>query len=256
MRTVVAIVATAVGAILILVGGVLAGLGGLFAVLILLGSNPAFAVVPLWILGVGIALMIVGGLTAFSRPRFPETAEPPEGWMRDAPGEGLSLPSLSRSAVARLAFAAVLVVIAVGFVSTAVTRITHADRDRLNQRSEASLYYPGSVLLESGGNESGVSHSAQIQRTLGTQASIDDVVAFYDGELIAKGWDTGGSSMTPGRDESKVCSWHTTDFTLLLTFRNLDEYPHPPSDHEFATVYDFTIFDHGSLDGYRACLPS
>jgi hypothetical protein len=120
-----------------------------------------------------------------------------------------STPRL-RPRLLRLTALAALFPIAIAVLVVAWPRLIVSDQDRLSQRPEASLYYPGSVLISRGGSGATVAGAPAIRRQLGTDSSLDEVLTFYRRELAATGWETGGgSSAATGTDESQACAWHT-----------------------------------------------
>ncbi len=130
-----------------------------------------------------------------------------------------------------------------------------SDNDRLRQQQEASLYFPGSVLLREGGSGASMGAAAEIWRQLRTDASEETVLAFYRAELFARGWATGGgSTVALGTHESQVCSWHTGTYTMRVSFWKMDDFVKQyPADTGLTTVYEVRLMDESSPINHVAC---
>jgi hypothetical protein len=120
----------------------------------------------------------------------------------------------------RVALVVVSILVVVAAVDITVARFSVTDTDRLAERPEASLFYPGSVVLEGNGGHNGTAFAhAEIFRILGSQGSMEEILEFYNSELASRGWETGGgSSGIRSTGETKVCAWHTDQLVLRLGF--------------------------------------
>jgi hypothetical protein len=149
----------------------------------------------------------------------------------------------------------VLVVVAIAVLAIALPRLTATDQERLRQQPEASLFFPGSILLREGGHGATTGSVAETWRQLATERTMDDVLAFYRRELAALGWKTGGgSSAGLVTNESQACVWHTDDVVLRVSFLKMDEFRKQyPSDPEHATVYELRLIDQANAINYVAC---
>lgn len=90
---------------------------------------------------------------------------------------------------------------------------------------------------------------------LGTNASEDEVLAFYRTELAAHGLSPGGASAATGiRREGQVCAWHTPDFVFRLSFWKLDEWrSRYPDEPPYSTVYEVRLLDWHDIGDRGIC---
>jgi hypothetical protein len=118
-----------------------------------------------------------------------------------------------------------------------------SDYARLAAHPEAQLHYPGSVLLYDGGIETTREATAQRWQLLGTTATREEILAFYVGELTARGYVNGGSY---GRTsiESTACAWTRDDLSVRIGFSEPAEIRRRfKIDPAYTTVYDLRIID-------------
>ena len=115
---------------------------------------------------------------------------------------------------------------------------------------EASRFYPGSVILRSGGHAATSEiRGGAIRARLGSYASVAEI----PGLLRATDspdpiWVSGGgSSGVPGTNERQVCAWHNGTVILRLGFWRLSRWQRQyPNDQIFPTVYDVRVIDRTS----------
>lgn len=154
-----------------------------------------------------------------------------------------------------------LLAIAVGALAIAGLSILVAQRlqppplsdvERLAAHPEASLHYPGSVPLYDGGSEATPYGTAERWQLLGTSATREEILAFYVGELTARGYVNGGpfGSTT---EQTTACSW-SRDLVVRIGFyepvairRRFKIAP------EYTTVYDLRISDETGTANPRPC---
>jgi hypothetical protein len=150
--------------------------------------------------------------------------------------------------VFRAVVLALLVVAAVYFAAHVIGAANRpTDFERLQAQPEFSLFYPGSIVVEQGGYGRGfMVPSAAVWRLLSTDASQEDVLAFYRDALGKRGWEVGaGAELVIDRGrETQACGWHTNTTTLRLALLNMDEFRRIySSDARFATAYRLGLFD-------------
>jgi hypothetical protein len=100
----------------------------------------------------------------------------------------------------------------------------------LKQMPEATLYYPGSKVVDEVSNprNSGPDgqHPASYGHNLAVNATPDEVIAFYDRELKARGWTRGNAIGGPGLADA---SWRKPGFSFVVTIFPAEP-PGLPSD--------------------------
>ena len=113
---------------------------------------------------------------------------------------------------------------------------------------EASRFYPGSVILRSGGHAATSESEAERWTQLGSYASVAEIQAFYERQMAQAPWVSGGgSSGVPGTNERQVCAWHNGTVILRLGFWRLSRWQRQyPNDQIFPTVYDVRVIDRTS----------
>ena len=135
------------------------------------------------------------------------------------------------------------------FAAAAIVAIAAAcgpTRDSLGNEEAAQLRLAGSKEIAAGGldAESGVGgqRAALTWRQYGVDAPWSDVVAYFDAEMQARGWQTGGgSSGLPSSSEWEAMAWHSKDRILRLGhIRNV-----PNNSGLFETFYDVTLIGRG-----------
>jgi hypothetical protein len=127
-----------------------------------------------------------------------------------------------------------------------------SDVERLAAHPEASLHYPGSVPLYDGGSETTTEATAQRWQLRGTSATREEILAFYVGELTARGYVNGGP-IDPTTEQTMACSW-SRDLVVRIGFYD------PVAirrrfkiDPNYATVYDLRIIDRTGNTLPRPC---
>jgi predicted small lipoprotein YifL len=117
----------------------------------------------------------------------------------------------------------------------------------LSEEAAAKLSVSNSTQLASGGHDSEQTPEGAIPaiawRRYGVDAPWDDVVAFFEAELSALGWEEGGgSSGLRSTIEFAVEAWHKGD--RILRLGHLRDSPKPDSG-SFATFYSVTLIGEG-----------
>jgi hypothetical protein len=119
-------------------------------------------------------------------------------------------------------------------------------RDSLGNEEAAQLRLAGSKEIAAGGldAESGVGgqQAALTWRQYGVDAPWPDVVAYFDAEMQARGWQKGGgSSGLPSTSEWDAMAWHSNDRILRLGhIRNV-----PNNSGLFETFYEVALIGRG-----------
>lgn len=116
----------------------------------------------------------------------------------------------------------------------------------LQKLPEATLYYPGSTVLGSGGYDFdkgllGI-NDATYNQQLGADASNEEVVAFYARELPARGWATDERSGGRSTDELLGRAWRKGQLIFRLGLPR----PGTQANREpgYHTVYAITLIVH------------
>lgn len=110
---------------------------------------------------------------------------------------------------------------------------------------EAALFYPGSVVLRSGGHGATSESNAERWTELGTDASLAEVQAFYEQAMTDPAWLVGGgSSRIPGTNERQVCAWHNDRVILRVGFWRVSRWQREhPTRPTYATIYSVDVID-------------
>lgn len=201
----------------------------------------------------GVAAIVPGLLSAlatYETVRRDGVPPGPARWRRFADRLDGRLPALGRPLrwLTMIVVAVVLSYGAIGFVKEAsVTPLARQKAEaaaalaKLYARPEAALYFPGSLKIDG---------------TLGTDAPVNEVIAFYQRELAARGLTPGGGmAVTGSRGDLQVCAWHTHEFVFRLAFWKLDDWRgHHPDATPLATMYDITLRDVQNSANIGDCL--
>lgn len=114
----------------------------------------------------------------------------------------------------------------------------------LTQQPEAALIYPGSELLSDGGYDAEWTVEgpmpAAVWMIYGSDAPIDDIVAYYDAELAERGFDPAPA----GRSTNEIASWswRRDDLAFSLGHKDPDDWAERlERASEFATLYEVRI---------------
>lgn len=187
----------------------------------------------------------------FGRPARQPTK--PSGWLT----AGEESPPADEGGRRRLD-PRVTVLVAVLVVSVAALGLLFSRepaRDGLGGYAEASLYYPGSVLLRTGHHASTSEAVAQTWKQLGSDASLLDIQAYYEHELAGRGWvPGGGSSGILGTSERGICVWHNDKVVIRLSFWKPQKWrARYPADPSYRTVYELALIERTSPTDPTAC---
>lgn len=118
--------------------------------------------------------------------------------------------------------------------------------DRLKALPEASLTFPDSKQLSDGGYDAQFTvegeQPAGFWRIIGSDATIEDIRDFYEGELADAGWVRQPSSRST--TELEAHRWHQGDLAFRLGFLNTEEW-HQRLDgsDQFPTLYEIHLSD-------------
>ncbi len=153
---------------------------------------------------------------------------------------------------AGLAIAVALVGALLGGCTWATPTPAGPGQAQLAALPEAALLYPGAAVLEQGGRdarpEGGTDRPipAVVGATLGAQATPAEIVAFYDRELLARGWARFTSPPIASALEIRTAGWGRGGLSFRLgVYRPKDE-PDPrlpPLEvrRQYATIFRFII---------------
>lgn len=107
------------------------------------------------------------------------------------------------------------------------------------------MYYPGSTLIGQGGKdaENGpVFYSrASAGGTAGTNATIEDVFAFYDRELTTRGWRLSTADTAVGTSDLRAYAWRKGSVIFRLAFLRKGDPRNPSTGDSFTTPFDFAL---------------
>jgi hypothetical protein len=141
--------------------------------------------------------------------------------------------------------AAILLLIGLGAYALFGRSAAPSSADALRALPEASLIYPGSAVITSGGRNAanGIDGrvSAEAWQLLGVEADPAAIEAFYTTELAARGWtaDTHTSSGLLATGELTVVAWSKQGVIFRLGIRDPDSWRADPELFaRFQSVYD------------------
>jgi hypothetical protein len=117
----------------------------------------------------------------------------------------------------------------------------------LSREEAAQLQMPGSTELGGGPGGNDEVHLFDVpaitSRAYGVDASWDELVAYFDRELKAMGWeDGGGSSGLTSTSENAVQAWHRDD--RILRLGHMRNSPKPEAG-SFKTFYSVALIGQG-----------
>jgi hypothetical protein len=120
-------------------------------------------------------------------------------------------------------------------------------RATLGDEAVAQLQMPGSTELASGGTDEEQTPEGRVPaiawRSYGVDASWEELIAYFDRELEAQGWeDGGGSSGLTSTTEHAVRAWHRDD--RILRLGHLSDSPKPEAG-SFLTFYSVALIGQG-----------
>lgn len=139
-----------------------------------------------------------------------------------------------------------LLVAVVGIAALAlVLAPRQSETEQLSALPEASLIYPASTLLRHGSHRALAQNPAAIWFEYSSEASVEDILAFYTDELATRGFEWGaGSSTTRAVEESRACGWQRDrdDLLVRVSFWRPESYTRKfPEDPAYSTVYDVRV---------------
>ena len=140
-----------------------------------------------------------------------------------------------------LAIGAVLV--AVGVVAIRVFDPPRAPDTGLSELPEASLAYPGSMFIRGGSRDATSEAPAAVSQQYGSDASVEEILAFYTAEMTHRGFATGADgSITRSLEEFRVCGWHRDDVVVRVSWWDIGRYAQMvPDAARFSTVYEVRL---------------
>ena len=112
---------------------------------------------------------------------------------------------------------------------------------QLQQLPELQLYYPGSIMLDSFGYDSDFRNAATWGYELGSQASPNDVLAFYRQQLLALGWVEliNDPLNARGTSEVQAQTWYKAGTFFRYAVK---DQTHPTvGQSPYRTVYDIQV---------------
>lgn len=117
-------------------------------------------------------------------------------------------------------------------------------RSDLQKIPEEHLYYPGSAVIGSIGNDymSGIwgSNPATSGHRLGVDASQAEVLAFYDRELAARGWQQ-STNVIYGTAELEVRGWVKGGVLVRLAILRKNDPRYPAAVNAYQTPYEIVL---------------
>ena len=119
---------------------------------------------------------------------------------------------------------------------------------RLEALPEAGLMFPGSEHLADGGTEGAQGIEGVTQAAtwviLGTDSSVEDVLAFYETELAAGGWDQYPMARTTSEIEAHAWRREEDRARLRLSFKDTEEWHlRIEGSDRFATLYEVRVIE-------------
>lgn len=147
----------------------------------------------------------------------------------------------SRSLRSSLAFATLMVVpIACGVPTPSGTY------EHLKEQPEADLVFPDSELLAEGGYDAEMTidgpQPAALWRIYGSNAAIEDILAYYEAELGDRGWEPIPSS----RSSTEIDAWQWIRDDLGFSLGHKDPaqwHERLPGSDRFLTIYEIRLAD-------------
>lgn len=132
----------------------------------------------------------------------------------------------------------------VGLFLAAILGCEASGQHRLAQLPEAQLYYPGSETLGDGGRDGGWTIIGTTNPSwrviLGTDASVEEVLAFYETELADRNWERGSQSRTTS--EIVAHSWSRDGTRVRIGFKDTED-RHTEVSDRFATLYEVLLIE-------------
>ena len=114
-------------------------------------------------------------------------------------------------------------------------------RSALQQLPEGHLFYPGAVVLGTGGRdyEWGIwgSNPAISGYLLGANASPREIEAFYDRELTARGWEISNTAIVVGTNEISGAAWRRDQLAIQLAILRPNDPQNPPEINAYSAPY-------------------
>ena len=131
---------------------------------------------------------------------------------------------------------------------TALIGCEASGRARLEALPEASLMLPGSEELADGGSERAQGIEGVTQATtwviLGTDSSVEDVLAFYETELAEDGWVQYPMARTTSEIEAHAWRRDEARSRIRLSFKETEEwYLRIEGSDRFATLYELRLIE-------------
>jgi hypothetical protein len=115
----------------------------------------------------------------------------------------------------------------------------------LQRYPEYQLRYPAAVLIGEGGKDAENGpffySRAMAGAVLGTDDSEEQVVAFYERELAARGWQLSDRDTVGTTAELNAYAWRKGSVVFRLAFLRKNDPRNPPAGDQYATPFDFRL---------------
>ena len=116
---------------------------------------------------------------------------------------------------------------------------------QLRQYPEYSLRYPGATLLGEGGvdGENGPFFytRATAGAVMGSNDSPEQILAFYERELPARGWQLSNVDTAVSTADLDAYAWRKGSVIFRIAFLRKNDPRNPAAGDQYATPFDFTL---------------
>ncbi len=138
-------------------------------------------------------------------------------------------------------------VVFVGLRVRAVTDGTYQMQRQLQQVPEEHLFYPGSVVLTHGGTDRELDILGQRTRarsgyTLGTDATDDEIFAFYRERLSTAGWQSAPSEGSLSSGQLRGVAYRKNNLLVQVTILRQGDVRSPQAIDAYRTPYQITLY--------------
>lgn len=135
----------------------------------------------------------------------------------------------------------------VGIRIREATSGTYRTQRQLQQVPEEHLFYPGSVVLTHGGTDRELDILGQRTRarsgyTLGTDATDDEIFAFYRERLSTVGWQSAPSEVTLFSGTRRGIAYRKGALLVQVTTLQQGDVRNPQAIDAYRTPYQITLY--------------
>lgn len=118
-------------------------------------------------------------------------------------------------------------------------------QEDLQKLPESRLYFPGAALISTGGHdyEWGIwgSNSAIWSSTLGASVSKEEVFAYYERELVARGWHPSVGDIAVTTTEIDGRGWRKDRVAIQVSVFRKNDFQNPSTINAYQTPYRLTL---------------